>query len=173
MRTKSLRRTKSRDRLDRLSSSPRSLVNTDPSKHESFYQRQSIDLNYISTTTDHTSNGLVASPLLDSPTMYEINDTPPPNSIRDPTAVNGHELDTPTKSTNHNGLVNGIKQYTPLTNGVQSTTPPSSGIQRMRNGLGTDHIRRRSASYAQNGYQNHHNRYSYPMVSADDEPEMF
>ncbi|GAM41860.1 hypothetical protein TCE0_042f15312 [Talaromyces pinophilus] len=173
MRTKSLRRTKSRDRLDRLSSSPRSLVNTDPAKHDSFYQRQSDHLNYGNTTTDHTSNDLIASPQLDSPTMYEINDTPPPNSIRDPTIVNGHGLDTPSKSTNYDWLANGIKQYTPLTNGVQSTTPPSSGIQRMRNGMGTGHLRRRSASYAQNGYQNQYNRYSYPVVSSEDDPEMF
>lgn len=105
--------------------------------------------------------------------MYEINDTPPPNSIRDPTVVNGHDLDTPSRSTNYTGLSNGIKQYTPLTNGVQSTTPPSSGIQRMRNGMGTGHLRRRSASYAQNGYQNQYNRYSYPMVSNEDDPGMF
>lgn len=173
MRTKSLRRTKSRDRLDRLSSSPRSLIDMEPAKDDSIFQRQSDHLNYGNTTAGHISNGLMASPPLDSPTMYEINDTPPPNSIRDPGVVNGHGLDTPSKSTNYDGLLNGVKQYTPLANGVQSTTPPSSGIERMRNGMRAGHLRRRSASYAQNGYQNQYNRYSFPMVSTEDDLEIF
>ncbi|EED24577.1 conserved hypothetical protein [Talaromyces stipitatus ATCC 10500] len=125
--------------------------------------------------TSHIAAATLGTPIrrLDSPTMYEINDTPPPNSIRDPAVVKVQTLDTPSKSTVYEGHVNGAKQYTPLTNGVPSTTPPSSGIQRMRNGLAAGSLRRRSTSYAQNGYQNQQNRYSYPIASTDDEPEMF
>lgn len=149
-RTRSLRRTRSSERLNRLSSSPFSFVDTEALKDEHYQQAQPSDVNHIS----NTPNSVVSPREVNE--MYEINNTPPPDSIRDPIIVNGHASTTPTTSPETLGYKNPM-------NGVSKSTL-SNGTQNTRAVSGSGHISRRASSQNQNGYNN---RYSYPLPSTD------
>lgn len=149
-RAKSLRRTRSSNRLNRLSSSPHSTGDTDPSKDDAHEPMQSADIEM----TRKVSNGVDYSIESVTPATYEINHTPPPDSIRDPGIVNGHSLKTSSR----------VLDYDEPPNGLHTTTPPSNGLRDRRTALANGYMPRRSASLSQNGAQN---RYSYPSASVD------
>lgn len=143
-RTRSLRRTRSSERLNRLSASPASLVER-TMQDETYQSAQSSE-------TNKPTNGstLLREPNKPAPPTYEINNTPPPNSIRDPTIVDRHVFNPEEVSDREDTLNEGSR-----------LTPPSNGINK-RAVSGSGSIRRQPVSQSRNGFKS---RYSYPMAS--------
>jgi hypothetical protein len=148
-RTRSLRRTRSSERLNRLSSSPAS--SADQSTQPNDISKTSNMPNDVSKTST-TPKGAPPSRELDASAMYEINNTPPPDSIRDPYIVNGHNWRTSSDISGYETPPHGVNE---------SMTPPSNGMQPTRAVSG---VSRRSTSQNGNGYRN---RFSYPLTSTD------
>lgn len=149
-RTRSLRRSRSREDLHR-SASQRVYSFAETSNNGEYYSAEpSPDLNGMHEAVNNINTREVSQPL----TTTDINHTPPHNGIRDPSIVK--------KTPNGTGRnsISGTLDDTFLTNVSYTPPSPPNGFQPTRNVSGGP-VPRRSNSQRANGYRN---RYSYPSA---------
>ncbi|KAH8697805.1 hypothetical protein BGW36DRAFT_175808 [Talaromyces proteolyticus] len=154
-RTRSLRRSRSREDLNKTASTNRRMtVATDAS----------IDPEYHSTEPISNGTGGVRK-TSEAMTISDINVTPPPDGIRDPLAIKKTTNGSSRRTTTVSGSFDDT--YIPngnLANGIHTPSPASNGTLRPRQ-ASSGQMPRRSASQKTNGYRN---RYSYPSALQND-----